>query len=89
MICEDHVFVANVVVIDLILEMVASNVISQTASAVAKLSTIAKIYKYKKFHEGHHFILMAMEVQGAPRHYMNHFFKECACLLHNRQFGGR
>jgi len=88
MTCEDHVFVANLVIIDLTREMVASNVISQTTSAVAKLSTIAKICKYKKFHEGHHFILMAMEVQGAPRHYMNHFFKECACLFHNRQFGG-
>jgi hypothetical protein len=31
---------------------------------VAKLNTIAKIRKYKGFHEGHHFIPMAMELHN-------------------------
>jgi hypothetical protein len=35
-------------------------------------------------HEGHHFILMAMEVHNAPRC----FIRECVCLFHNRQSKG-
>jgi hypothetical protein len=38
------------------------NVISQSTSATVKLSTIAQICKYKRLHEGHHFISMAMYV---------------------------
>jgi hypothetical protein len=40
----------------------ALNVISQLASVATKLNIITKICKYRGFHEGHHFILMAMEV---------------------------
>jgi hypothetical protein len=49
-----------------------------------KLSAITKIHKYKRFHEGHHFIPMAMEVHNAPKHDMDHFIKECARLFHDR-----
>jgi hypothetical protein len=63
---EDHVFVVNVVVTDPMQEKVPSSVINRPTSAATKLSTITKIYKYKGLHEGHHFILMAMEVHSAP-----------------------
>jgi hypothetical protein len=66
----------------------ASNVISQPSSAVAKLNAIAQIRKYKRLHEGHHFILMAMEVHDTPMCDMYCFIKECVCLLHNRRLGG-
>jgi hypothetical protein len=69
-------------------ETLALSVISQPVSAVAKLSTIVKIYKYKRFHEGHHFIPMAMEVHGAPKCDMDRFIRERACLFHNRRLGG-
>jgi hypothetical protein len=65
-------------------EIVASNVISQLACAVMELSTITKIYKYRRFHEGHRVIPMAMEVHHTPEHDMDHFIRECACLFHNR-----
>ncbi len=65
----------------------ALSVISQLAGATTKLSAIAKIYKYKKFHEGHHFILMAMEMHGAPGRDMDHFIKECVHLVHDRRLG--
>jgi len=74
---KDQVFIANVVVIDLMLKKVASNVISQPTSAVGKLSTITKIRKYKGLHEGHHFIPMAMEVHNTARHDMDCFTREC------------
>ncbi len=61
------------VVIDLIREMVASSVISRPTSVIAKLNAIAKIHKYRRRHEGHHFIPMAMEVHGAPERDMSHF----------------
>jgi hypothetical protein len=38
---------------------------SKLAGASVKFNAIAKIHKYKGLHEGHHFILMAMEVHGA------------------------
>jgi len=63
---EDHVFVANVVVTDTMWEIVASNVISWPTSATVEHNVIAKIRKYRGFHEGHHFILMATEVHGTP-----------------------
>jgi hypothetical protein len=37
----------------------------QLEGVVVKLSVIVKISKYRGFHEGHHFILMAMEVHDA------------------------
>ncbi len=55
----------------------ATNVISQLTSVVVELNTIAKIRKYKRFHEGHHFIPMAMDVHDAPKHDMDRFIKEC------------
>jgi hypothetical protein len=47
------------------------NVINQPLGAVVKLSAIAKIRKYKRFHEGHHFIPMAMEVHDGFGHDMD------------------
>jgi len=73
-----------VVVTDPMQEMVALNVISQPTSVVLELNTIAKIHKYKRLHEGHCFILMAMEVHNKLGHDMDHFIKECACLFHNK-----
>ncbi len=55
---------------------------------MAELSAIAKICKYKGLHEGHHFILMAMEVHSAPRCDMDCFIRECACLFHDKRSGG-
>jgi hypothetical protein len=42
---EDQVFVADVVAIDPTRETMASNVITQPTSAIAKLITVAKIHK--------------------------------------------
>jgi hypothetical protein len=63
--------------------MVVSNVINQPVGAIKKFNTIAKIRKYKRHHEGHHFILMAMEVHGTFKHDMDHFIRKCAHLFHN------
>jgi len=49
-----------------------------------KFSAIVKIHKYKRFHEGHHFILMNMEVRNVFGCDMDHFIKECVSLFHNR-----
>jgi hypothetical protein len=59
----------------------ASNVISQLASATMKLN-IVKISKYRRLHEGHHFIQMTMEVHNTLRHDIDHFIKEFARLFH-------
>ncbi len=66
-----------------------ANVISRLASAIIKLSAITKIHKYKGLHEGHHFILMAMEVHGALEHNMGRFIKDYVRLFHDKQLGGR
>ncbi len=66
----------------------ASNVIIRLVGATTKLSTIAKIRKYKKLHERHHFIIMAMEVHNTPRCDMDRFIKECAYLFHDKRSGG-
>jgi hypothetical protein len=71
-------------VIDLIQEMVALSVINGLISVVTKFSAIAKIRRYRRFHEGHHFIPMGMEVHGTPERDKDHFVKECAHLFHNR-----
>jgi hypothetical protein len=68
--------------------MVASSVINRPTCAIMKLNAITKICKYRGFHEGHHFILMAMEVHSAPGHDMDCFIKECARIFHNKQLGG-
>jgi hypothetical protein len=65
---EDQIFVANVVVIDLTQETMVLSVINQLVDATMKLIGIVRIHKYRRFHEGHHFIPMAMEVHGAFRH---------------------
>jgi hypothetical protein len=49
-----------------------------------KFSAIAKIRKYRGLHEGHHFILMVMEVHDIPGHDMDYFIRECAHLFHDR-----
>jgi hypothetical protein len=81
---EDQVFVVDVVVIDFTQNMVVMNVISWSIGVTAKFSAIAKICKYIRFLEGHHFILMAMEVHNTLGHDMDHFIKECACFSHDR-----
>jgi hypothetical protein len=64
------------------------NVINQPTNPDAKFKTIIKIRKYKGFHEGHHFILMALELHNTLGHDMDCFIKECAYLFHNRLLGG-
>jgi hypothetical protein len=65
--------------------MVTTSVISWPINVVAKFNTILKILKYIGFHEGCHFILMAMEVHDALRCDMDYFIKECGCLFHDKQ----
>ncbi len=75
-------------VIDLTWEMVVLNVISWPVGVAAKFSTIAKICKYRKLHEGHHFIIMAMEMHDALWHDMDRFIKVCVCFFHDKQSKG-
>ncbi len=63
-------------VTDLTQKMVAMSFISRLTGLTAKLNAIAKIRKYRNFHEGHHFILMAMEVHDAPQSDMDRFIKK-------------
>jgi hypothetical protein len=79
MIHKDQVFVTNVV---------AMSVISRPTCAIVELDTIVKVYKYKRFHEGHHFILMVMEVHDTLEHDMEHFIRECVHFFHDKQSGG-
>jgi hypothetical protein len=81
---EDQVFIADVVVIDLMWKMVALNVISWPIGAIVEFNTVTKICKYNGLHEGHHFIPMAMEVHGTPGSNMDCFIRECAHLFHDR-----
>jgi hypothetical protein len=81
MIQEDQVFIVDVVVTDLMWKIVVSNVISRLVNVVTKLSAIAKICKYRGLHEGHHFILMAMEVHGTLGRDMDRFIKECVHIF--------
>ncbi len=87
MIHENQAFVANVVVIDLTLKTVATSVISRPANVVAKLSTIAKICKYRWLHKEHYFIPMAMEVHNTTECDIDHFIRDCAHLFHDRWLG--
>jgi hypothetical protein len=66
----------------------ASSVINQPTCVVAKFNAIINIHKYRGLHKRHHFILMAMEVDGALGHYMDRFIKECARFFHNKRLGG-
>jgi len=81
---KDQVFIANVVVTYPMWETMFLNVINWPMNVVAKFNTIVKIRIYRGLHEGHHFILMTMEVHNAPRHDMDPFIKECAHLFHDR-----
>jgi len=83
MIQEDQVFIVDMLVIDLTRDIVASNVINWLIGVAAQLNTISKIHKYKRLHEGHHFIPTAMDVRD-----MDHFIKECVHLFHDRQSRG-
>jgi hypothetical protein len=49
---EDHVFIVDVVVTNLTWETVTSSVINRPKGAMAKLSAITKIRKYRRLHEG-------------------------------------
>jgi hypothetical protein len=62
MIRKDQIFVTDVVVIDPTQDTMVTSVISQPTSAIVELNNIVKICKYKGFHQGHHFIPMAMDV---------------------------
>jgi hypothetical protein len=55
---KDQVFVTNVVVTNLMRKTVVSCVINQLVGVVVELKAIAKTHKYRKLHEGHHFVLM-------------------------------
>jgi hypothetical protein len=59
------------------------SVISHPTCVAAKLNAITKIYNYKGLHEGHHFILIAMEVHDAFGRDMDRFIKGCAHFFHN------
>jgi hypothetical protein len=87
MTCEDHVFIVDVVVIDLMWEMVAFSVINQLVGVAMKLNATTKI-NIENFMKGHHFILMAMEVHGEPGCDMGHFIKECVRLFHDKRLRG-
>jgi hypothetical protein len=69
-------------------EIVSLNVINWPTNVAVEFNTIIKFCKYRGFHEGHHFISMAMEMHCAPRHDMDRFIRECALLFHDRQLGG-
>jgi hypothetical protein len=45
--------------------MMVLSVINRLICAVVELNVISKICKYRMLYEGHHFILMAMEVHDA------------------------
>ncbi len=64
MTCENHVFVANVVVIDPTRNTMTMGVISRQVSVAMELNAIAKICKYRRLHKGHHFISMVMKVHN-------------------------
>jgi hypothetical protein len=81
-------FVANVVIIDSIKEIGALSVINWPTCVVVKLNTIVNIYKYRRLHEGHHFIPMALEVHDTLEGDMYRFIRECAFFSHNILLGG-
>jgi len=60
------------------------SVISWPVGVLMKFNAIIKICMYRRLHDEHHFISMAMEAHDTPKCDMDHFIKECACLFHNR-----
>jgi hypothetical protein len=85
---ENQVFIVDVVVTNPTWKMMATSVINWPKGAVTKFNAITNIHKYNGLHEGHHFILMAMEVHNTPRRDMDHFIKECVHLFHDRWLRG-
>jgi hypothetical protein len=81
---EDQVLVAYVVVIDSMWETMALSVIIWPIGAIVKLNAVIKIHKYRRLHEGHHFVPMAMEVHDTLERVMDCFIREYARLFHNR-----
>jgi len=67
---------------------VALSVISQPTSTIAELSVIAKLRKYIRFHERHHFVPMAMKVHHTIGHDVDRFIRKCVRRFHDRQLGG-
>ncbi len=65
-----------------------TSIITRLVGTIAKLNSNSKIHKYRKFHEKHHFILVAMEVYGTFGHDMDHFIKKCVCLFHDLRSKG-
>ncbi len=61
---------------------------TRAKNAVVTFDAIVKIHKYNGLHEGHHFILMAMEVHNTLGRDMDHFIRECVHLLHDRRLKG-
>lgn len=84
MIRENEVFVVDGMVTNSTWKMVVSSVISWPTNAVVELNAIAKICKYKRFHEGYYFILMAMEVHDTFEHDIGPFIRECVFFFHHR-----
>jgi hypothetical protein len=64
--------------------MIFWSVISQPIGAIAKLNTITKICKCRELKEGHHFIMMAMEVHHIFECDMDYFIRECTCFFHGK-----
>jgi hypothetical protein len=61
----------------------ATSVISRPIGVTVEFITIAKIHKYKRFHERHHFIPMAMEMHDVLECDMDSFIKKCVHFFHN------
>jgi hypothetical protein len=75
---------ANMVVTNPMWETMATSVNSQPIGLAMELNATNKICKYRKFHEEHHFIPMAMEVHNPSGHDKDHFIMECVYIFHNR-----
>jgi len=69
--------------------MMALNVISRPIGALVELNAIVKICNYRRLHEGHYIISMAVEVHSTLECDMDCFIKECACLFYDRQLRGQ
>jgi hypothetical protein len=65
-------------VIDPTWEIKTSSVIGRPTVQLRFNATV-KIRKYKEFHEGHHFIPMAMEVHGTPGCNILHSIFQAMC----------
>jgi hypothetical protein len=66
----------------------AMSVTSRPTNTTKELNTIVKIYKYRRFHERHHFILMVMKVHDTFKRDMDNFIRECVRFFHDKRLGG-